>query len=160
MLSTATLSTRARERGPKYRYPVRFSANGSRRGAASDADSTTLSIWNPDPDPGQTDAAHSSTDRDLPRSLRPLLDDMPPFPWQLLTRRHGSRIINRTSLTITNIPARRTSVQVLLAWHTECRLYLCSLPESIQVAPARGQSDLFVAPSPPRPDSGLHPVLC
>lgn len=81
------------ERGPgtprvwfKVPLPRGLSANGSRSGPASDADSTTLSIWpiwNPDRDPGQTDAAHSSTDRDLPRSVQscqPLLDDMPPFP--------------------------------------------------------------------------------
>lgn len=57
----------------KVPLPRGLSANGSRSGPASDADSTTLSIWsiwNPDPDPGQTDAAHSSTDRDLPRSVQ------------------------------------------------------------------------------------------
>lgn len=70
----------------KVSLPRGLSANGSRSGPASDADSTTPSIWpiwNPDPDPGQTDAAHSSTDRDLPRSVQSCnlcLDDMPPFP--------------------------------------------------------------------------------
>lgn len=72
--------------GSKYRYLV-----GSRQMVPEAALQVMLirrppsiwPIWNPDPDPGQTDAAHSSTDKDLPRSVQSCnlcLDDMPPFP--------------------------------------------------------------------------------
>lgn len=75
-------------------------------------------------------------------------------PWQLLTRRHGSGIINRTSHAITNIPARRTRVPVLLACHTECRLYLRWFPDSqtqLRSLPGAGNRTCSWAPPTPSP---------